>query len=79
MSDDLSQPVLTSITKNSHDDETIANYITTPDFKNLVQIYGAREKISQIERNLGTIIHPRFEYVTERTTIIAISCLVTPK
>jgi hypothetical protein len=76
ISSDLSQPVIQVIAKQSSKVEITILFTTTPDFKKLVKVEATKDLLSQVVKNTGTLIDPKFETVTERTVDLTGSCSI---
>ena len=73
---DLNQPVIRTVTKEKASVEVVVLFTTTPDFKKLTKIEATKDFLSQVTKNTGTLIDPKFEAVTERTPKLFGSCSV---
>jgi len=71
---DRSQPVIRTVSKESSTVEITFNFTTTPDFTRLVKVDASRTSLKSVEKNVGTLLDPKFEEVTERTPILTGSC-----
>jgi hypothetical protein len=78
LSDDLSQPVISTVTKFKYDAtlETTVNYSTSPDLKKLINVYASKDYVILKEINVGNIVNPKFEITKVRTPILFGSCSV---
>lgn len=76
VSSDLNQPVIRVVTKESSSVEVVVLFTTTPDFKKLTKVEATKDRLSQVTKNTGTLIDPKFETVTERTSELFGSCSV---
>lgn len=62
----------------SETEDTIAQFTTSADFKSITSFYVSKDKLTKVERNVGTILNPRFETVTERKSSIQAGCTLMP-
>jgi hypothetical protein len=76
ISSDLSQPVIQVMAKESSKAEITILFTTTPDFKKLVKVEATKDLLSQVVKNTGTLIDPKFETVTERVADLTGSCSI---
>jgi hypothetical protein len=76
ISSDLSQPVIQVMAKESSKAEITILFTTTPDFKKLVKVEATKNLLSQVVKNTGTLIDPKFETVTERAVDLTGSCSI---
>jgi hypothetical protein len=77
VSPELNQPVIRVVHRYSDGSvEVSILFSTTPDFKKLTKVEATKDRLSQVTKNTGTLIDPKFETVTERTSELFGSCSV---
>jgi hypothetical protein len=77
VSPELNQPVIRVVHRYSDGSvEVSILFSTTPDFKKLTKIEASKDNLSQVTKNTGTLIDPKFETVIERTPKLFGSCSV---
>lgn len=68
------QPVVIITSISTEDDEVVTLVETNPDFTEVTQFSIQIAKLSKVERNVGTILRPRFEVKLVRKTLEEIDC-----
>lgn len=72
--DSGTQPAITMAIDWSATEDTIAHFQTSADFKSILSFSVSKDKLTKVERNVGTILSPRFETVTERAFVVKADC-----
>jgi hypothetical protein len=76
VSSDRSQPVIRTTTKDGNTIEITIHFTTTPDFTRLTRVEASKDILKSVVKNVGTLIDPRFETVSERTSTLSGSCKI---
>jgi hypothetical protein len=74
VSSDRSQPVIQTNIKYDNTIEITFRFTTTPDFTRLVRLDASKDILKSVVKNVGTLIDPQFETVSERTSTLSGSC-----
>jgi hypothetical protein len=72
--DVLEQPAISTLSDLDEGKELVINYTTTSDFKKIQHFEARWEKVVTTEKNVGTLVNPRFEIVQERIVEDTLSC-----
>ena len=70
------QPIITLTSELANNQKVTLEYTTTSDFKDIISRYYQKVEVETYEKNIGTIIDPYFETVTEELVISSSDCLI---